>query len=178
MTFKHAVRVILEREGWGEYTNDPADAGGPTRWGITLRTLAAHRRRPVTADDVRALGMDEAEAIYRALYWQPCRCDELAPGVALVTFDAAVQHGTGDAVRFIQRAAGVVADGSFGPKTLAAVKASAPLALVDKIMAARLFYYTTLTGWPRFGRGWINRIIAVNRTALTWEFLGHADDIR
>ena len=47
--------------------------------------------------------------------------DRLPRGFAFQALDAAVNHGVGTSVRWMQRAAGVAEDGSFGPVTLAAV---------------------------------------------------------
>ena len=35
------IERVLIREGRDTYTNDPSDAGGPTKWGITQGALAA-----------------------------------------------------------------------------------------------------------------------------------------
>ena len=60
MTVTEIIDDVLEAEG-SKYTNDPADPGGPTRWGITLKTLRRWRQsggrrggHQVTAADVRA----------------------------------------------------------------------------------------------------------------------------
>lgn len=55
--------VLLNEGGW---SNDPRDSGRATNRGITLATLAAWRKRPVSKAEVRALSAAEASAIYRA----------------------------------------------------------------------------------------------------------------
>ena len=69
MTDDQIIDEILRREGG--YVDHPADPGGPTRYGITLATLADWRRTPQTAADVQALTEADAREIYRARYLAP-----------------------------------------------------------------------------------------------------------
>jgi hypothetical protein len=69
MTDDEILAAIVEREGG--FVNHPADRGGPTNHGITQTTLAQWRTRDVTIGEVQALSVDEAKAIYRALYLAP-----------------------------------------------------------------------------------------------------------
>lgn len=115
----------------GAFTNDPADAGGATRWGITQRTLAQYRGHPVTAEDVRNLPRADALAIYRDEYVTLPGFDKLADmsmPTALEVIDTGVNMGVGTAARYLQRCLNVlddvptlVADGVCGTKTVAAL---------------------------------------------------------
>lgn len=123
----HLVDVV---EG-AAYTNDPSDGGGPTRWGITLATLAKWRGHAVTPQDVANLARDEALAIYRDWYVTAPGFDKvgaLSMNVALEAIDTGVNMGVMTATRYLQRCLNVlddvptlVADGVCGPKTLAAL---------------------------------------------------------
>ncbi|KAF0097807.1 MAG: hypothetical protein FD144_4756 [Rhodospirillaceae bacterium] len=62
------IERVLVREGRDQYTDDPSDAGGPTKWGIMQGALAKGRGWPVPAAEVQALRKDEADAIYRRSY--------------------------------------------------------------------------------------------------------------
>jgi lysozyme family protein len=76
MSLEQIIDGVLSRES-DKYTNDPLDAGGPTKYGITLRTLSRFRRFPATAADVQALTRDEAVTIYRWLYVEEPGFDKL-----------------------------------------------------------------------------------------------------
>ena len=116
-----------------------------------------------TLDDLIALddynnGGSQAVDIYRRDFWQRVRGDELPREFAFQALDAAVNHGIGNAVRWMQRAAGVADDGVIGPVTLAAVQRAQPADLVLRFNAERLRFYAKLTTFGTFGRGWVNRV--------------------
>jgi hypothetical protein len=95
------LRDILRREGG--YANHPNDRGGPTKFGITLRTLANWRRCGVDADDVRNLGVEEAEQIYLANYFRGPGIDRLPQRQQPLMFDMSINHGPATAVKLLQR---------------------------------------------------------------------------
>lgn len=146
--FDTMVERVLAHEGG--YVNHPNDPGGETHWGIAKRSYP-HL-------NIRSLTRQDAVEIYRRDFWERVKCDQLPPEFAFQAFDAAVNHGIGNAVRWMQRAAGVADDGIFGPITLAAVKAMSGEDLVLKFNAERLDFYTKLSTWPSFGKGWVRRI--------------------
>jgi len=155
---------VLRHEGG--FVDHPRDPGGATNFGITLATLAAHREEPVTAEEVERLTREEAAEIYRARFWTPMRCAELPAGLDLMVFDFGVNAGPGRSVRLLQRAAGVTADGSIGPVTLAAVRAARAEALIAVLAEARMAHYRALPHWDAFGRGWPARTDAARAAAL------------
>ncbi len=147
------ITAIVQREGG--FVNDPADAGGPTNWGITQSTLAHYRMRP--------LSITEARAIYRERYI-------VGPGFNAITderllelvVDSAVQHGVVGAVRLLQAALGVAVDGVFGDATKAALAGATPGQLWIKLAAERVAYYgRIITDKPvnaKFAAGWLARM--------------------
>ncbi len=129
--FEAALAHVLEMEGG--YSDDPYDPGGPTNKGITLGVLAKWRGVTVDRDIARQdhRGFESHRPrhrrdIYRARYWQPASCALLPDAIAAMHFDAAVNHGVGGAIRLLQAALAVAADGEIGPETLQAAR-SQPL---------------------------------------------------
>lgn len=161
--FAAALAHVLRQEGG--YVDHPADPGGATNLGITQGTLAAWRGRAVNKDEVRALGREEAGAIYRARYWDAVRADTLPAGVDLSVFDCAVNSGPSRATRLLQRALGVAEDGLIGPATQAALDRADPAALIGAFTAARLAFLEQLSTFPVFGRGWRRRLAATEAAA-------------
>lgn len=155
MGFPAYIDRVLASEGG--YVNHPDDPGGETNWGIAKRSYPNV--------DIRKLTRAEAITIYRRDFWDRVHGDELPDSFAFQALDAAVNHGIGNAVRWMQSAAGVAPDGHFGPITLAAVKATHPADLVLRFLAERLDFYTRLSTFNTFGRGWTRRIAANLRFA-------------
>jgi lysozyme family protein len=116
---------VLSREGG--YSNRATDAGGPTKYGITLATLHAWRKCPVSAYDVQQLTTEEAARIYRANYF-PAGYESIPDAAVLeLLFDFGVNSGVGAAVEALQTVLkhmglyGGEIDGSFGPQSSAAL---------------------------------------------------------
>lgn len=152
MNFDTAFTRLLGHEGG--YSDHAADPGGKTRYGIT----EAVAQRAGYRGDMRELPLDLARRIYRAEYWDAVRAEELPPGIRYVVFDAAVNSGVGQSIKWLQRAVGATADGVIGPKTLAAVNQFSAESLRLRVLSQRLRFMAALPNWPSFGRGWANRI--------------------
>lgn len=153
----------------GGYVNAKTDSGGPTKYGITHRTLAAWRGvSSVSADEVKKLRLEEAAEIYRVGYWAQCGGSVLPSGVDYAVFDFGVNSGPARAVRYLQKVLGVEMDGSIGPVTLAAVRAypGGAKGLIYDYCAARMKFLRGLssrkTGFPVNGRGWTIRVTGID----------------
>ncbi len=165
-TFDAALRHVLQFEGG--YSDHPHDPGGATNLGITHRVLEAHRGRSVSKADVRALTRAEATQIYRQRYWNAASCPALPPGLDLAVFDCAVNQGVARAIRLLQQAAKVKADGVIGPITLAAIRNAPSRDLINEFMARRMNAYGRLQQLFRtFGLGWSRRLIAIHAESLS-----------
>ncbi len=161
-TFEQAFRIVVGEEGG--FTDNPADPGNWTggRCGVGR---CAGTKFGVSAGaypgiEIVSLTLDSARAIYRKDYWDKIQGDNLPPSLALLTFDAAVNNGVGRAVRWLQQAVGVTADGVLGVVTLSAVKAREEhgMALLAEYQAQRLIFMTGLPLWRTFGGGWARRL--------------------
>lgn len=152
MNFDQAFDILLKHEGG--FSDHAADPGGKTRFGIT----EAVAREAGYRGDMRELPLDLAKRIYKSRYWDAVRADELPEAVRYAVFDAAVNSGPIQAIRWLQRAVGVRDDGVIGPITLGAVRATDPQVLLRRMLSARLRFMTDLPTWPTFGRGWARRI--------------------
>lgn len=147
-TFDTFIARVLTHEGG--YVNDLRDPGGETKFGIAKRSYPAV--------DIKGLTREAAIEIYRRDFWNRVQGDKLPRGFAFQALDAAVNHGIGNAVRWMQRAAGVADDGVVGPMTLAAVGRADPADLVLRFNAERLRFYAKLSTFDAFGRGWVRRV--------------------
>ena len=153
----------------GGYSNDKYDPGGATMHGIIQREYDSYRaRKNLPKQSVRLISSSEEHEIYSHSYWDEVRADELPRGVDLVVFDAGVNSGPPRAVKFMQRALGVRADGRIGQVTLDAIAAADPDELVEAIMKQRRGFLKALKTFWRFGKGWMRRCDGIEQQALLW----------
>ena len=152
LSFEQIFDRVLGHEGG--YVNDPRDPGGETNWGITKRTAQANGYH----GDMRALTRAQAFRIYAEAFWKRYQCDKLPSAVAYQFFDACVNHGAGNAARMLQRAVGVLDDGIIGNVTLAAINRQGVSDTLMRLVAERLRFYTRLSNFNTYGKGWVNRM--------------------
>lgn len=152
MNFDQGFAQLLKHEGG--YSDHAADPGGKTRYGVTEGVA----RQVGYRGDMRDLPLDLAKRIYRDRYWDAVRADELPAPVRFDLFDAAVNSGPVQAVKWLQRAVNILDDGIVGPKTLYTVSAAEPHYVCKRFNAERLRFMANLATWPSFGRGWARRI--------------------
>jgi lysozyme family protein len=158
MTFNECLDFVFAQEGGDRLVNDPKDPGGLTKYGI------AEAYHPGV--DVKNLTRDEAARIYKAQYWDVCRCDELPAMLRLAVLDAAVNVGCAQAIRFLQRGVGVGMDGRIGAQTLDAAQKASSLRTLAQMLAERICFYGTREGFSAYGRGWVRRCLDLQQTVL------------
>ena len=112
----------------GGYSNDPNDPGGETKWGISKR---AHPEL-----DIKNLTLEEAKRIYYTDYWLPSGAADMPEALAIAHMDTSVNLGVGRAKKLLSEAGGDL----------------------ERYLALRLNFYTTLSTWAHFGKGWTRRV--------------------
>lgn len=152
MNFDMAFDRLIGHEGG--YSNHPSDPGGETMWGVTARVARANGY----TGPMNLLSRERAKAIAKVAYWDRIKADQYSAAIAFQVFDAAYNHGIENAVRFLQRAAGVADDGHIGPVTLMAVQSMTVSDVLARFNAERLEFYTKLSTWDKFGKGWARRV--------------------
>lgn len=160
MSFGRAFDLLMLREGG--FVDDPKDTGGVTKYGISL-----HAYPHLGYEGIKNLTREQARALYLQDYWSKIRGDDLPDGLALCVFDYAVNSGVGAAIRLLQQAVQVPVDGALGPITLAAMKRIPERELIEHFSTERLLLLTTMSGWPRFRRGWTRRVVGMAMEAVS-----------
>jgi lysozyme family protein len=113
-----AVRKLLRIEGG--FVDDPADHGGATKYGVSLRFLKAEGEIDLDADgiadfdldmdgdidgrDIRKLTIGDAIWIYHHFFWRRNDCDSFEKPIGEMLFDQAVNGGASAARKLLQRA--------------------------------------------------------------------------
>lgn len=134
------------------YSNNPADPGGETMWGITKKVAVANGYVGVMKD----LPQETAKGIAKKVYWDAFKCDQLPVSLAYEVFDTA--YNGGHPIQWLQYSVGVPSDGVMGPATLAAIRGENADHIIMRFNAYRLQYLVSLGGFGTFGKGWVNRI--------------------
>ena len=164
MTFEEALEHVLKHEGG--FVNHPQDPGGMTNLGVTKKVWDDWIGRESSEDEMRNLKPEDVANLYKKLYWDRVKADDLPSGVNYCVFDAAVNSGTGRAAKWLQEAVGAVPDGAIGAKTLAKVAAHDADSLVNAYCDVRLNFLKSLKTFDTFGKGWSRRVEGVRQTAL------------
>jgi lysozyme family protein len=164
--FEKCLAKMLAHEGG--FVNHPQDPGGMTNLGVTKKVWEEWVGHEVDEKQMRALTPETVAPLYKRKYWDAIRADELVAGVDYCVFDVAVNSGPGRAIKFLQSAVGVTADGGFGPATLSAVKEAEkdPTRLIELYCAKRLDFLQSLKTFETFGKGWSRRVAEVKDAAL------------
>ncbi len=134
----------------GGYTLGVGDPGGETKWGISKRSYPKL--------NIKTLTREQAKAIYLSDFWTRGKMDQYDSAISFQVFDFAVNSGIETAIRKLQSAVGVADDGHVGPITVAAIKAMSVTDIIMRLAAERLLFYTRLSTWGAFGRGWARRV--------------------
>lgn len=166
--------IVWELEGGNRFgttlTNAPTDRGRETIAGLTWRCysedfLHLPRGQRCPLEDFRRLTLDDVVGVMAEVFALRTNLWRIRDAqLRLAVVDFAINAGADDAIPALQRAAGVDADGVFGPVSQQAVNASDVELLRDRVMAARYekaalevlrdrSQLANLHGWlKRFGR--------------------------
>lgn len=147
------IRVFADEGG---YTNDPADPGGPTNWGITIHDARQYWKPNATEMDVKTMPKTIAADIYRKHYADPLRYNALPAGFDYSVLDAGINSGVGRAVPWACQALGV-ASRKIDDVVPLATLAKDKVALIQKYWGIRLSFLRGLRTFKNFGRGWTRR---------------------
>jgi len=164
-----AFSHVIKSEGG--YVNDPHDKGGETNLGVTRIAWGEYLGRAIMDGEMKALTVDQVKPFYKKQYWDRCRCDDLPAGVDYAVFDFAVNAGTGQAAKFLQRAVGTKDDGVIGPGTLAAVSNHDQKIVLERFSEQKEAFYRGIVSrrpdQERFLKGWLARVESVEAAAAT-----------
>ena len=156
-------QMVLKHEGG--FVNNPRDPGGMTNLGVTRTNWEAYLNRDVTEAEMKALTPDAVKPFYKNMYWDKIKGDELPSGVDYAAYDLAVNSGTGKTAKYLQKIAGVTADGIIGPKSLEAIKVLNSERVVSALCDMRLDFLKKLGTFETFGKGWSRRVAEVKGKA-------------
>ncbi len=170
MTNKEIIDKILQDEGY-EYTNDPIDSGGATKYGITLKDYRQYHS-DATEEDIKNLSQQEAEGIYVDEYINKTNYIQIKNDfIRYSLIDFAVNSGVSRANKEIQKIlndkynCNISIDGISGSNTIIAINENAGISLFFDINFIRMnFLINFVKNNPsqmRFMSGWMNRVMRI-----------------
>ena len=157
MDFNRAFDILISHEGGFVHRPFSDDPGGATKYGVTEKVARANGYEGQMQD----LTLDFAKSVYRKQYWDSCQCDAMPDSIRYPLFDAAVNSGAGQAIKWLQASVGVKADGIIGPMTRQSVNMASPQVVRQKMIGARIRFMTNLSNWTANAKGWSRRIAAI-----------------
>lgn len=169
MKFDEAFMEVVGSEGC--FSDDRRDPGNWTCGVVGKGELKGTKFGISAASypylDICNLTLEDAKEIYLRDYWDIWRPLDGLPGgmpdsLLFELFDASVNTGRGNAIRFLQKTVDVAPDGRVGEVTISALDTALRdngIARVEQwFLAEKLDHYTRLTTWETFGKGWARRV--------------------
>lgn len=182
--FEKAIETVLQHEGG--FVDDKDDPGGATNFGVSLRFLLSKgeldrdedgfldfdfdKDGDIDAFDVSSMTLEDAIMIYRDFWWDKNGYDELPDPVAIKVFDLAVNMGSRQAHKHLQRAlrangcADIAEDGVLGPMTRRATLSGDPLSILAALRSEAAGFYRVLAATKpvrqKYLKGWLVRAYA------------------
>ena len=169
-TFDKCIGLILDSEG-PELNVGGSEPGGASRYGVSVDALTDWFRRsgrpPATVADVRDMTADLASTIYRAMYADRIRFDDMPVGVDYTMLDKSINLGVTGGARLLQVTLGIwPVTGKFDDETIISLGAIDPSDMIHMIGAAWLAKKFESPGFVTAGHGWTNRRNRVDKDAL------------
>lgn len=160
ITFDEAFRRLIGHEGG--YSTDRRDPGNWTGGRVGVGTLKGTKfglaANTYPNLDIKNLTLAQAKAIYKKDWWDKLGADGMHSAIVFQLWDFAINAGKSRAIKELQQAVGVPADGIIGPQTLAAVNEHDLNDVILSLTAERLKFYTSLSTFKTYGKGWTNRV--------------------
>lgn len=154
--FLEAFQFTLGNEG--NYSNDPNDSGGETKYGIS--------KRQYPHINIKDLTIEEAKRIYFHDYWD-VGFDMINGKIAKRLFDLGVNLGLKTSIKLIQKTLNkyynseLKEDGSLGGKTIEAIKSKNNESLYSLFIFETSLYYQEISERKNnkvYFAGWLNRL--------------------
>lgn len=167
----------------GGLCDDAGDPGGVTKYGVDIRMLKDMEQRPMANAKLKEIGVKlpinrasvvalterQAANVYRFQVWDSLGLTLFPTTIQAVLFDAGVNNGNVQSVKFIQKAHNelkpgfpLVVDGKLGPKTRQAIVTDSVKDLADIAIDRREYFFISLAKVSptrkKFLRGWLNRV--------------------
>lgn len=157
----------------GGYVKDPNDNGGATKYGVTINTWKAHGYDKngdgrIDEKDVKMISEQDAVNILKKHFWDKWKADFIhSQSIANLVVDWVYNSGNAGITK-VQELLGVKVDGVVGSNTLSVLNSKDPKILFQQIHQAREHFFRTRPKFHIYGKGWLNRLNAIQFGSLTY----------
>lgn len=155
--FEHEFDLLMIDEG--QYSNDPHDPGGETKWGFSRRY-----NMDIPEDEWRNWTKDKAKIRTFERWWKPYRLQEIQSArIRHQLFNMGFVCGMAPIIKCLQVAlnklgVNVDVDGKMGPQTLMAINSYKNHKALDAMVESEIAQYlATRPNHARYIAGWIAR---------------------
>lgn len=181
--FDSAIKVVLRHEGG--YVDNPADSGGATNYGISLRFLQTvpelgdiNHDGKVDKQDIRSMKWEDAKFIYQVQWWDLYSYKRIVDQtIATKVLDFSINMGAKQAHKLVQRAVNrvsnykLVDDGVLGKLSFDAINSFTTVEAQQKLITAisdeAWDYYQAIIrknpSYSVFRNGWRNRAYSISK---------------
>lgn len=149
----------------GGYQCDPDDkgnwTGGKCGVGELKGTKYGISAMSYPHEDIKNLTKERAEYLYKRDYWDRCKCGFMPDPLSVAVFDYAINSGTVQAIKDLQRSLGVVVDGIIGNQTIGAANSKPLRKTLEDYISRRIDYINEISKKPKLKKykaGWLNRV--------------------
>lgn len=148
----------------GKFGTDGRDCGG-TMMGVTLCTFRHFYGKDKTVEDLKGITDEQWFNIFKSGFYDKVKGDKIEnDSLCLMIVDWAWMSGVKTAIKKVQSAIGVTADGIIGPKTLYALNSDSKSAFY-KILGRRQYFYQKLVEKnpenKKYIKGWTRRLNSI-----------------
>ncbi|MCH4247579.1 MAG: secretion activator protein [Acinetobacter populi] len=162
MTFDQAFERLIGHEGgYSTDHNDPGNwTGGKVGSGTLKGTKYGIAANTYPNLDIKNLTLAQAKQIYKTDWWDKLGADGIHSAIVFQLWDFAINAGRDRAIKELQQAVGFTGsnvDGKLGPMTKTKVNEFDVNDVILTLMAERLKFYTSLSTFGTYGKGWVNR---------------------
>lgn len=165
MSFDVAFVQVVGLEGkFSDDERDPGNwTGGAVGKGELRGTMYGISAASYPTLDIKNITLSKAKSIYLSDYWDKISGDLLPAPVAVALFKEAVNLGVHGAIKAMQRAIKVDADGVLGQVSTGRIVSHPPMLVLQEFLTECAYEYTQMALFKIDGRGWLSRVI---KTAL------------
>jgi len=125
------------------YRNNEGNEDLVENYGIHKKDFETYSSQKYTRDEYYDLTAEDFKSYFKAVFWDPCGCNDIFDGVDVLVFSYALHTDSGSSVKKLQEVLGVTQTGTYDSATSDAMaKCDDAVKKTDVLLALQAFYNT------------------------------------